>query len=225
MASRAIKPGTRADDTVWRLRTGITQGVLAPRTLLAEAAVARQLGVSRVPVREALFTLEREGLVEFSSTGRAYVKELSPHDFEELFQLRMSLEPLAARLAAPKLKNDARELEENIAATARAKNLRELTRLDLDFHELILKASGQTRMLRMWLSLRSEMELWLGQLHRDMESRSKHTRENTVASHAQLLMVFREQTPAAAERLSREHLVGWWDWLPGNEPSVEKRGE
>ena len=63
---------------------------------MAESAAARELGVSRVPIREALFTLEREGLVEFSDTGRAYVKELSPHDFEELFVLRLALEPVAA---------------------------------------------------------------------------------------------------------------------------------
>jgi DNA-binding GntR family transcriptional regulator len=68
---------------------------------LGESAVAQQLGVSRVPVREALFALEREGLVEFSATGRAYVKELSPQDFEELLVPHVTFESLAARLAPP----------------------------------------------------------------------------------------------------------------------------
>ena len=157
---------TCSDVAVQKLRSDITHGALVPGTLLAEAAVARQLGVSRVPVREALFTLEREGLVEFSSTGRAYVKELQPHDFEELFRLRLALEPVAARLAAPWLQRDTLDLEKNIQATAQARSLQDVTRLDLDFHQLILEASGQTRLVRFWKSLRSELELWLARLQR-----------------------------------------------------------
>ena len=90
----AQKP--RSDQAFTSLRSRILDGHLEPGSLLAEVAVARELGVSRVPVREALFALERDGLVEFSETGRAYVKEFSPHDFEELYVLRLALEPVAA---------------------------------------------------------------------------------------------------------------------------------
>ena len=93
-----------SDSTSEKLRREILDGRAAPGDLLAESAVARRLGVSRVPVREALFTLERDGLVEFSGTGRAYVKLLTPRDFEELLVLRLALEPLASRLAAPHLR-------------------------------------------------------------------------------------------------------------------------
>ncbi|MDP1590292.1 MAG: GntR family transcriptional regulator, partial [Prosthecobacter sp.] len=98
---------SRSDSAASQLRTDILSGTAGPGTLLAESAVALRLGVSRVPVREALFALEREGLVEFSTTGRAFVKKLTPQDFEELFVLRLTLEPLASRLAAPKLKESA----------------------------------------------------------------------------------------------------------------------
>ena len=79
-------PPSRSDSAALRLREEILSGTAEPGSLLAESAVAQRLGVSRVPVREALFALEREGLIEFSDTGRAYVKELSPHDFEELYR-------------------------------------------------------------------------------------------------------------------------------------------
>src|ERR1700750_1098906 len=115
------KTANRTENAVQRLRNDITRGILTPGTLLAEAAVARQLGVSRVPVREALFTLEREGLVEFSPTGRAYVKALVPHDFEEFFLLRLSPDPPAARLAASILRANPHQLAMNIDATGRAK--------------------------------------------------------------------------------------------------------
>ena len=71
--------------------------LLTQNARLSNSELSRRLGVSRVPVREALFTLEREGLVEFSATGRAFVKELTPRDFEELLLLRLTLEPLGAR--------------------------------------------------------------------------------------------------------------------------------
>lgn len=102
----SASPKPRSDQAFSSLRSRILDGHLELGTLLAEAAVARGLGVSRVTVREALFHLESKGLVEFSGTGRAYVKELSPQDFEELFILRETLEPAAARLSAPKLKAD-----------------------------------------------------------------------------------------------------------------------
>lgn len=113
---------SRTDSAAEHLRSEILNGRAAPGALLAESAVARRLGVSRVPVREALFTLEREGLVEFSETGRAYVKQLSPRGFEGLFVLRMALESLAARLAAPAIPQDASALLKNIAASYPADN-------------------------------------------------------------------------------------------------------
>lgn len=204
----------RSDLAFSSLRSHIIDGLLEPGTLLAEAAVARELGFSRVPVREALFHLESEGLVEFSESGRAYVKELSPRDFEELFILRQTLEPAAARLSAPKLKADVSALERNIQATRKAKSLAEVTRLDLDFHELIVEASGNSRLLKLWRSLRSELELWLGHLHRSHRENRLDTREGTAGAHEQIVRCFQTASPVACERMMRQHILGWREWLP-----------
>jgi DNA-binding GntR family transcriptional regulator len=204
----------RTDETTQRLRRSILEGDLPPGALLAEASVARQLGVSRVPVREALFVLEREGLVEFSRTGRAYVRDLCPQDFEELFLLRLALEPLGAKLATAQLRLDSSALEENIRATESATLLHDVTRLDLDFHELILEASGQKRLVRLWRSLRSELECWLARLHRTHQIQTHATRQATVASHREIVACFLTQPPTAAERLMRTHIQGWREWLP-----------
>jgi DNA-binding GntR family transcriptional regulator len=199
---------------VRKLRAEIMGGTLVPGELLAEAGVAERLDVSRVPVREALFTLEREGLVEFSATGRAFVKELAPQDFEELFLLRLALEPLAARLAAPVLGGDARDLEKNIEATEQARSLKEVTQLDLDFHEIILEASGHKRLVKLWRSLRAELELWLSRLHRTHQAQTRATREATVEAHREVLSCFKKQSPATIERCMRQHILGWREWLP-----------
>lgn len=207
-------PAFRSDSAASLLRAEILNGTSAPGALLAESAVARRLGVSRVPVREALFALEREGLVEFSPTGRAFVKALTPQDFEELYVLRLALEPLASRLAAPALKADFSKLEKNLAATRRARSVQEVTLLDLEFHQLILEASGNARLLKLWRSLRGELELWLGRLHRSHQLQTKETLKETVDAHQSIVESFRSQAPAVCERLMREHILGWREWLP-----------
>lgn len=218
--STSSQPSSRSDFTARRLREQIFSGAAEPGMLLAEAAVAQLLGVSRVPVREALFELEREGLVEFSTTGRAFVRELNPRDFEELYTLRLALEPLAARLAAPALKADASVLEKNIKATARAKTIADVTRLDLDFHEIILGASGNARLLKLWRSMRGELELWLGRLHRRHQGQKLDTREDTAGSHLGIVECFKTQAPSACESMMRKHITGWREWLPTTEVQV-----
>lgn len=210
----APNPAFRSDSAASLLRAEILNGTSAPGALLAESAVAKRLGVSRVPVREALFALEREGLVEFSPTGRAFVKALTPQDFEELYVLRLALEPLASRLAAPALKADFSKLEKNLAATRRARSVQEVTLLDLEFHQLILEASGNARLLKLWRSLRGELELWLGRLHRSHQLQTKETLKETVDAHQSIVESFRSQAPAVCERLMREHILGWREWLP-----------
>jgi DNA-binding GntR family transcriptional regulator len=207
----------RSDHASSVLRTRIIDGVLEPGALLAESAAARELGVSRVPVREALFALERDGLVEFSETGRAYVKALSPHDFEELYVLRLALEPMGAKLAASALRTDRSALERNIEATRRAETIVEITRLDLDFHEIILEAANNSRLLKLWRSLRGELELWLGQLHRKHQANRLDTRDETADAHEEILRCFGNEPPTACERLMRRHIHGWREWLPTTE--------
>jgi DNA-binding GntR family transcriptional regulator len=212
--SVSTTPIPRTDSTASKLRRDILSGLQAPGTLLAETSVAEKLGVSRVPVREALIRLEREGLVEFSATGRAFVKDLSPQDFEELYVMRCALEPLAAKLAFGQLHLDAGCLEANLKQTRAAKSIADVTRLDLDFHELILTATGNSRLLKVWNSLRGELDLWLGRLHRMHQSSTKDTLRDTLTSHQRLINAFQKGSAAVCEREMRSHIVGWKEWLP-----------
>jgi DNA-binding GntR family transcriptional regulator len=83
-----------------RLREDILDGVLAPGVPLLETSIASQLGVSRTPVREALSRLAPENLVTVVPGKGAFVTYISLADIRELFQMRLILEPAAARLAA-----------------------------------------------------------------------------------------------------------------------------
>jgi len=203
-----------AEAAASQLRHEIISGLAAPGNLLAESAVAVRLGVSRVPVREALFTLEREGLVEFGPTGRAFVKQLTPTDFEEIFFLRLTLEPMAARLASVNLRKDCSALQANLKASQCANTIDEVTRLDLEFHEIILAAAGNERLLKLWRSIRGELELWLGRLHRHHQFRTQETGLETVIAHQEIIDTFQSQSRSTCERVMRAHILGWRKWLP-----------
>lgn len=84
------------------LRDRVSNGALAPGTVLSQSAIAAEYGVSRIPVRDALQTLATDGLVELHA-GSAVVTPLSIEDLQELYELREALEPMATRQAVPRV--------------------------------------------------------------------------------------------------------------------------
>ena len=87
------------------LRELILAGSLAAGAKLGETELANRLDVSRTPVREALSRLAAEGLVEIVPNRGARVAKWSDHDLEQIFELRLRLEPYAVGLAVPRLTN------------------------------------------------------------------------------------------------------------------------
>ncbi|MGN4076383.1 GntR family transcriptional regulator, partial [Burkholderia gladioli] len=99
------------------LREAIVEGVLAPGSRLSEVQVAKQLDVSRTPMREAFAQLEREGLVTIVPRVGAYVRNVTPRDVEEIYTVRAALECLAVQLAAERITAlGGAQLDEVIAA-------------------------------------------------------------------------------------------------------------
>ncbi|MFC0401072.1 GntR family transcriptional regulator [Paraburkholderia rhizosphaerae] len=85
------------------LREAIVEGVLAPGSRLSEVQVAKQLNVSRTPMREAFAQLEREGLVMVLPRIGAFVRSVTVRDVEEIYTVRSALECLAVQLAADRI--------------------------------------------------------------------------------------------------------------------------
>jgi DNA-binding GntR family transcriptional regulator len=85
------------------LREAIVEGVLAPGSRLSEVQVAKQLNVSRTPMREAFAQLEREGLVTVLPRVGAFVRSVSLRDVTEIYKVRMALECLSVQLAAERI--------------------------------------------------------------------------------------------------------------------------
>src|SRR5438045_733067 len=101
MTLEIVQKQSPAATTYQRLKTLILNGQIAMEESLAERPLAAQLGVSRTPIREAIFQLEREGLVRTIEGKGAFVASLSVEDIIEIYNVREGLEPIAARLACP----------------------------------------------------------------------------------------------------------------------------
>ena len=213
-----LKPVSRrsiGDVAVENLRKAIIAGAYAPGDHLAEAVLAEQVRVSRAPVREAMFQLEREGLLSFDQRGAARVREFTEEDFEEIFTLRLTLEPAAASLACRHF--DAalgRALEANIARTAAAADLLEVTLLDVAFHDTIMKAAQHSRLYACWNTLRHQLEYWLSRMQRTAASSGQHTREMTGECHLKVLKSLRSKDEAKARQAMIEHIETWRRQLP-----------
>jgi len=91
---------TKSDHAYNRVRELILSGRLAPGAVLPQAALAQQIGMSTTPLREALRRLKQEGLVELDAHRDARVRPLDATEARDLLELRRSLDPLAASLAA-----------------------------------------------------------------------------------------------------------------------------
>jgi DNA-binding GntR family transcriptional regulator len=146
-----------------RLRSEILEGRFPPHTQLAEVELARQLQVSRGPIREAMQRLIQEGLLRAERNRGVFVVELGLDDARDVYLARGVIERAAAAIVAKERPEAAlAELEEivdRIAASVGAWS--ELIGHDLAFHQTLVEAAGSPRLSRMFRTLIAETRLCL----------------------------------------------------------------
>lgn len=139
-----------ADQIVEVLRQRIVSGELPEGTKLRQEKLAAELGVSRVPLREAIRQLEGEGLVTTELHRGTVVSSLSPGEIEELFEMRLQLEPWLFGLAIPAMsESDYQAADTAIAEATVVGNVREWGALNWRFHHALCVASGRHLALRL----------------------------------------------------------------------------
>ena len=144
------------------IRTSIMDGRIKPGERLAEGDLARRLGVSRTPLREALLQLESEGFVVVNPRRGAVVSDLSATDAAETYQVKGALEALAARLACGRLSDEAlqslRQIHDRMARLAgtRSPDSRVILQLNTEFHQALSDAGGNTKLSNAIRLLRSQ---------------------------------------------------------------------
>jgi DNA-binding GntR family transcriptional regulator len=205
---------TLADSVAEQLREEIVGGQLAPGSRVAEIPTAERLGVSRVPVREATLVLERDGLLVFEARGRCRVRTLTARDFNEIYSVRLLLEVEAFKLAARNhTSDDLVRMEANIKRMARARSLARMSLLDIEFHDLILQAGRQSRLMHLWRVMRGQIQLFTAALQREYNQATSTGPETTVASHLEAVRIIKSRDEEAAEKCARRHLKSWEDWM------------
>lgn len=184
-----------------RIRDDILDGVRAPGSRLVERELADELGVSRVPVRDALKTLVTEGLVTLRPRTWAVVREFTTSDIADFNEVREAFEVLAFRLAAQRhsrdgldrlkaaLQAETRAAQDNDAVIAR--------RAAADFHEIVTDLASNRLLGEIGQLTRSRMRWFMGQ-HDDLLE--------VARQHAELYEAIARRDVPGVERLAREHL-------------------
>jgi DNA-binding GntR family transcriptional regulator len=186
------------------LYEAILLGSLPPGERLVEAEIARQMGISRGPLREAIRQLEQDGLVEYRPRRGAVVAALTRERVLDAYSTRIELEGFAARLAAPRISTvELERLEalcEAMQRSARQGDAAGLLQTDVKFHQAICEISGNRVLLRLWTSLGPHAwTLFSGAQQRGYDLAALAER------HHRIVAALRSGDAARAEQVARAH--------------------
>jgi DNA-binding GntR family transcriptional regulator len=197
---------TLRDRIAERIRSLIIDGGLTPGDRLVEPDLAKRLGVSRTPLREALLQLDSEGFVRVTPRRGAVVSALSHSDAAETYQVKGVLEAYAARLACVRLDEETMDrlqgLHERMCRIAgtRTKDVRALLQLNAEFHQTISDASGNEKLAGFIRSLRAQA-LRYNYIYLSVLSHLA----TSMKEHERVLAALAKRDAALVERLVREH--------------------
>jgi DNA-binding GntR family transcriptional regulator len=182
----------------------ILTGELSAGQKLTEQEIAARLGVSRGPVREALRALAEEGLIQIEPNRGAFVRKVDFNEAIEIHDVYSALEELATRSAARSLSGaQVEELKALVAAmdaAAEAEDLERYYALNLSFHQRLVEASGNQRLLSIYSRLLNELHLFrrFGLMQRGQMRRSNH-------EHHRILEKVAAGDPEGAAEAMRRH--------------------
>jgi DNA-binding GntR family transcriptional regulator len=192
-----------------RVHDHLKQGILAkryaPGTVLLEVPLSEELGVSRGPIREALRSLEAEGLVSITPRRGAVVTSLTRRDFLDAYQVREALETLGMRLAIPRLSDDVLDaLDERIARMeehAARSDADAFFEANAAFHAAFMEASGNRKLLEVYDRLMAQMGPY-----RQPSARLRGNLERWISEHRGIVAAARARDVDRAVELVMRHI-------------------
>lgn len=202
----AIDRNCAHDRVRWAILERITDGTYQPGERLKELALAREFHVSQAPVREALRKLEAIGVVQSESYRGARVRELSPSDLRDAYQLRGILEQAATEFISDFPAEQIRHLEREYAAmgiAVRNGDLQALACHNRNFHRCIVERCRNREIVRAWKSLGISMRSRL-----NVQRRIEHL-PDAILTHLPIIDALRAGDFLHAGRLLREHSFGF----------------
>lgn len=194
-----------------RLRSAILDGDLKPGTWLRQERIAKELGVSSMPVREALKQLAAEGVVEHIPYRGARVTQFSPEDVADLYANRSHLESLAAKSATknitPEELAELRVLHAHMRDQLASIRLSEYARLNRRFHRVIYRASQRDYLVRaldqIWSAFPTILMSYFAQTTSEtLAERMGHD----LKEHAAIITALESGDGEEAVRLLQQHI-------------------
>jgi len=182
----------------------IQNGRYAPGERIVESKLARELGVSQAPVREAIRDLVIMGFLVTEPYKGTSVRTFSAQDLYEVYTVRASLESLAARQAAERITDEhlmvLRGILDKMEESAKQHDMFTTNRLNMEFHETIMRISNNHLLYRIYQGLQ------LGQWTIFTASRAADRLEDLAVRHEQILQALTSRDPEAAQQAMKEHI-------------------
>jgi DNA-binding GntR family transcriptional regulator len=189
-----------------QLRVRIFAHELAPGTWIDEQTLAKEFGISRTPLREAIKVLAAEGLITMKLRRGAYVTEVNRGDLEQIFTILSLLEGQAAKEAATKAQekdlNALDDMHLRLEKAAADRNLDQFFEVNVRFHERIIAIANNPWMTGVIADLRKVLKLQ----RKDSLSRTGRL-QSSLSEHREILKALLERDPIAAEQAMRTHLA------------------
>jgi DNA-binding GntR family transcriptional regulator len=202
--NRPIERRTVAAEAAEILRQRILSGEIRAGQPIRQEQIAQEMGVSRIPLREALKQLEAEGFVTIAPHKGAVVSTLSAEEAEELFALRLQLEDWLLRDAIPRMREaDFAHLDAIIDESRAPDNLARWGELNWQFHEALYRPAGRPLSLRFLKRIHDNLDRYLR-----LQIAVTRDWDRAYRDHQDLVALSREGNVEAALALLKDHILG-----------------
>lgn len=188
-----------------RLRKAILTGELKPGERLMELHLANKLGVSRTPIREAIHKLALEGLVTMAPRRGAEVAQITEKSMQDVLEVRRTLDVLCVELACERMtKESLEELQQASLSFEKAiamGDLQLIAKEDVKFHDIIVKATGNDRLVQLIHNLAEQMYRYRFEYIKDI---NRH--QNLVKEHQMICQAIMECDREKAAKAAMTHI-------------------
>lgn len=201
-----LRAPTFVDHVVTAIVSRATLGQILPGSRINEPGLARELGISRAPVREALRMLLALGVVESTPYQGMRLSPLPPERIRQINKVRLELEKLSLREIVDIKNNEALQatlanLLEDMKTAARKEDRLAIATLDADFHESIVRAANNPVLLKLWQMLRPQLVIIFGL------ATIKKSLRKVADEHRQLLLGLDSPSADKVASLMEEHIL------------------
>lgn len=186
------------------IKESILNGVYKPGDRLYEAQIAKQFGISRSPVREAIRALINEGLLTMDEKSQISVYKPTMQDVRDIYECRIALESAAVALSAERAtKEQLQELDKILIETSDAIKKGEneaIVACNARFHEFIIQFSGNERLMKLVEDLNG-----LIYYYRVLNIQGNDRAETILKGHTEIFQAIKEKNPEIATKKLKEH--------------------